>query len=101
MERIRGNVKLQAALSAVTAAVLGVILNLALWFGVHALFGNVAERTLGPLRLLVPEPSSLDVAMLAIAAAASLALLRFHLPVIPVILGGAAAGIAYRLAGGG
>lgn len=101
MEGIRGNVKLQAALSAVTAAVLGVILNLALWFGVHALFGAVAERTLGPLRLLVPDPSSLDLATLAIAAAASLALLRFHLPVIPVILGGAVAGMAYRLAGGG
>jgi chromate transporter len=101
MERIRGNVKLQAALSAVTAAVLGVILNLALWFGMHALFGDVAERSLGPLRLLVPDPSSLDLATLAIAAVASLALLRFHLPVIPVILGGAVAGMAYRLAGGG
>jgi chromate transporter len=101
MERIRGNVKLQAALSAVTAAVLGVILNLALWFGMHALFGDVAEYTLGPLRLLVPDPSSLDLATFAIAAVASLALLRFHMPVIPVVLGGAATGVAYRLAGGG
>jgi chromate transporter len=97
MERIRGNVKLRAALSAVTAAVLGVILNLALWFGVHALFGDVTVHTLGPLRLLVPDFGSLDVATLAIAAAASLALLRLHLPVIPVILAGAVAGIVYRL----
>jgi len=97
MERIRGNVKLQAALSAVTAAVLGVILNLALWFGIHALFSDVAERTVGPLRLLVPKWSSLDVAALVIAAAASLALLRLHTPVIPVILAGAVAGVFYRL----
>jgi chromate transporter len=97
MERIRGNVKLQAALSAVTAAVLGVILNLALWFGLHALFGDVTVHTLGPLRLLVPAFSSLDVAALAIAAAAAFALLRLHLPVIPVILAGAGAGIVYRL----
>lgn len=97
MERIRGNVNLQAALSAVTAAVLGVILNLALWFGLHALFGNVAERAAGPLRLLVPDPASLDVATLLIAAGASLALLRLHMPVIPVILAGAVAGMVYRL----
>jgi chromate transport protein ChrA len=97
MERIRGNVKLQAALSAVTAAVLGVILNLALWFGIHALFRDVAARTVGPLRLLVPDWSSLDVATLAIAVAASLALLRLHMPVIPVILAGAGAGVVYRL----
>jgi chromate transporter len=97
MERIRGNVKLQAALSAVTAAVLGVILNLALWFGLHALFGDVTVHTLGPLRLLVPAFGSLDVAALAIAAAAAFALLRLHLPVIPVILAGAGAGIVYRL----
>jgi chromate transporter len=97
MERIRGNVKLRAALSAVTAAVLGVILNLALWFGLHALFGDVTVHTLGPLRLLVPAFSSLDVAALAFAAAAAFALLRLLLPVIPVILAGAGAGIVYRL----
>jgi chromate transporter len=97
MERIRGNAKLQAALSAVTAAVLGVILNLALWFGVHALFSAVAVRAIGPLRLLVPDWGSLDVATLVIAASASLALLRLHMPVIPVILAGAIAGIVYRL----
>jgi chromate transporter len=98
MERIRGNVRLQAALSAVTAAVLGVILNLALWFGIHTLFSAVAVRTIGPLRLLVPDWGSVDVATLAIAVAASLALLRLHMPVIPVILAGAVAGIAWRLA---
>jgi chromate transporter len=96
MERIRGNLKLQAALSAVTAAVLGVILNLALWFGLHALFGDVVMRTLGPLRLLVPDPASLDLATLAIAAAAVFALLRLHVPVIPVILAGALGGVIYR-----
>ena len=97
VERIRGNAKLQAALSAVTAAVLGVILNLALWFGIHALFSAVAVRGIGPLRLLVPDWGSLDVATLVIAASASLALLRLHMPVIPVILAGAIAGIVYRL----
>jgi chromate transporter len=43
IERLRGNLNLSAALSSVTAAVVGVVLNLAIWFGIHVLFADVAE----------------------------------------------------------
>jgi chromate transporter len=79
VERLRGNRRLQGALSAITAAVVGVILNLALWFGLHVLFATLGEWSAGPFRLLVPDLSSLDSAAAAIAVIAALALLRFHL----------------------
>lgn len=55
-----GKRELSAALSAVTAVVVGVILNLAIWFGLHVLFGNVETQTFGPLRLFTPELASID-----------------------------------------
>jgi chromate transporter len=79
VERLRGNRRLQGALSAITAAVVGVILNLALWFGLHVLFASLGEWSTGPLRLLVPDLSSLDPAAAVIAVIAALALLRYHL----------------------
>ena len=55
VERLRGNRALSAALAAITAAVVGVILNLAIWFGLHVLFREVRElRWLGGLALDVP-----------------------------------------------
>ncbi|RID91032.1 chromate efflux transporter [Gemmobacter lutimaris] len=58
MERVRGNPAPAAALSMVTAAVVGVILNLALWFAVHSLFAEVVPWQRGPLRLSLPVPGS-------------------------------------------
>jgi len=60
IEALRGRHGLHAALSAITAAVVGVILNLSLWFALHVLFRRVAELHVGPLRLLVPELASVD-----------------------------------------
>jgi chromate transporter len=97
IERLRGRVALQAALSAITAAVLGVILNLAVWFGIHVLFGDVTERGLGPVRLLIPQADSFDAAAGIIALVAAVALLGLHARVIPVVFAGAAAGAVYRL----
>jgi chromate transporter len=59
VERLRGNVALAAALTGITAAVVGVIGNLAVFFAVHTLFAGSADRTWGPVQLLVPELSTL------------------------------------------
>src|SRR3546814_10781678 len=60
IEALRGKRLLTAALSAITAAVVGVILNLAVWFGVHVVFAEVAEHHIVGLRLLVPDWASLN-----------------------------------------
>jgi chromate transporter len=99
-ERLRDNRALAAALTAITAAVVGVILNLALWFGMHALFGEVHEARIGPLRFDYPLPGTIDLAGLLIFAAALVALLRFRLGPLAVIGGAAAAGLLLRLATG-
>lgn len=97
VEALRGNRAIGSALRAVTAAVVGVILNLAVWFGLHVLFGEIAERDVGWLRLLVPDFASLDPAALVLAVAAMVALFRFRLGMVPVLAGCAVAGMTYRL----
>jgi chromate transporter len=96
VERLRQNQALAAALSAVTAAVVGVILNLALWFSLHFLFRSVEARKVGPLQLDLPEWASLDPIAALLSAAALLAVFRFKLGVLPVIGGAAAAGLLLR-----
>jgi chromate transporter len=72
IERLRGNRLLTSALSAITAAVVGVVLNLAVWFGVHTLFQTVVERQIYGMRLLIPEWQSVDLAACAVAILAML-----------------------------
>ena len=97
IERLRGNRALSSALTAITAAVVGVILNLALWFAIHTLFARVHD---------VPTPTgshdvlalaSINLPALALSAAALIAVLRFKAGVLPVLLCSAAAGAAYVL----
>ncbi len=97
VEHLLGNRALTLALGAVTAAVVGVILNLALWFGLHVLFAAHRPMSLGPLVLDLPVPSSLDPVALLLAAAAMIALLRLKWGVLPVLGGCAVAGAAMRL----
>ncbi len=86
VERVRQNRALAAMLASVTAAVVGVIANLAVWFGVHVLFpGGLAGRP--------------DLPALAIAALAALALLRLHWNLLLVLGLAAAAGLVVRLTG--
>lgn len=82
VEALRGNKAIHAALSAITAAVVGVILNLSLWFGLHVLFGHVSERHLGPIRLYVPDWATFHPAALLWMGVAVLTLfyLRWGLP---------------------
>jgi chromate transporter len=79
VERLRSNRALSGALATITAAVVGVILNLALWFALHVLFRNVGEFTAGPLRLALPDFPTLDPIALALSLLAALALFRFKL----------------------
>ena len=92
VERLRENTTLTAALSAISAAVVGVIGNLALWFATQFLFR--AHWTLAPLPLQLPDPASLDVAALALSLAAGAAL-RFGLA--PALVVGVGAGFILRL----
>ncbi len=99
VERLRGNRALAAALSAITAAVVGVILNLAVWFALHTIFAQTRPMTVGPIRFDVPIPSSLNPWALTLAAAAVMAVFRFKLGMIQTLAACAAAGMALRLAG--
>ena len=97
IEYLRGQRSLNAALSTITAAVVGVILNLSIWFALHTLFAKVGELHTGPIRWLVPDWSTLDPVSLAITIAAMAALFRFKLGMLPTLAACAAAGLAYRL----
>jgi chromate transporter len=100
VEKLRGNQALSAALATITAAVVGVILNLAVWFALNVLFARVEElRTYG-LTLHVPILSTIDFASLALTAAAMLAIFRFKLGMIPTLLACSLAGIGWYLLGG-
>lgn len=98
VERVRGVRWLANALACVTAAVVGVIANLALWFALHVLFSRVETVTWGPLGLSLPDPASFQPAAFVVAVAASLALLRFKLPMVTVLVASAAAGATWTLA---
>jgi chromate transporter len=99
-EKLRANQPLSAALSAITAAVVGVILNLALWFGLHSLFAEVRPVRLAPLAFDVPVLASINLPALVLTLAASVAIFRFRLGAMPVLAGCALAGIAWWLAAG-
>ena len=76
IERLRGNRMLSAALAAITAAIVGVIANLSVWFGLHVLFRELAETVIGPASLEIPVLASLDWPAAAIAIVAGLMVWR-------------------------
>ncbi len=88
--------RLSGALAAITAAVVGVILNLSVWFGLHVLFGKV-DRIEGVFKPWLPQWQTLDVAALGISIIAALALLRLHLGIPKTLALCAALGVIYRL----
>jgi chromate transporter len=97
VERLRGNQALSAALSAITAAVVGVILNLAIWFAIHTLFGEVRAVPFATGRFEVPVLGTLDLAALVLATLAAIAIFRFKAGVLPVLAVCASAGALYAL----
>jgi chromate transporter len=76
VERLRGNHALSSALTGITAAVVGVIANLALYFAIHTLFATTSRTDWGPLALELPDPTSLKPLPLAIAVLAAVLLFR-------------------------
>jgi chromate transporter len=97
VEALRSSKALGAALGAITAAVVGVILNLAVWFGLHVLFTNIVPTHFLGASVGVPVLSSVDVPSLVLAIAAAIAIFRFKLGMIPVLLASALAGMTYYL----
>src|SRR3954447_5736962 len=99
VERLRGNTGLAGALSAITAAVVGVILNLSIWFALHTLFRETVPVHAFPLDFDMPVPKSIDIPALVLSIAAATAIFRFKLGMLTVLAGSCAAGVALRLAG--
>jgi chromate transporter len=100
VEAVRGNRSLHAALSAITAAVLGVIASLSIWFALHVVFARVDERHAGPIRWLVPDLSTFQAPAAVLAALAMIAMFRFHVSAPKVLAACAVAGAVWTLIAG-
>jgi chromate transporter len=98
VEQLRSNPRLSGALNAITAAVVGVILNLTIWFALHVLFPEVREVRAGPLRWYAFDVFSLDLKVAALALVAAVLAFRFHRGLVQLVAIMAALGIAVRLA---
>ena len=99
IEVLRGNRALSGALSAITAAVVGVILNLAIWFGIHTIFGEVRPFAWGPFSFDAPVWGSVNPWALLLSAAAIVAMFRFKTGMLQTLAATSAAGIALYMAG--
>ena len=97
LDYLRSMPRLSGALAAITAAVVGVILNLSLWFALHVLFDKVTRITIPPLDIWLPDLASVNLFSLLLAAAAGLMLLKFDFGVVRTILVSALAGLASTL----
>lgn len=98
IEKFRGIVALNGALSAITAAVVGVVLNLSIWFAVHVLFRDVRELKLFPLDFDYPVLSSVDGWALLLALGAAFSIFRLKAGMVVTLAASCAAGIVLHLA---
>jgi chromate transporter len=99
VEKLRGNKALSAALSAITAAVVGVILNLAIWFAVHTVFRQTTPIRAFPLSFDAPVLASMDVWALLLSLAAAVAIFWFKVGMIQTLAACCVAGIVLYLSG--
>ncbi len=99
VEKLRRNKALSSALSAITAAVVGVILNLAIWFALHVIFADVTSVQAGPVSVSMPVLPSFDPAACLLSLLALLAVFRFKLGMLPLILLAAIAGLGLKITG--
>jgi len=97
VEQLRANRRLSGALAAITAAVVGVILNLTLWFALHVLFPRVEEMRAGPLRWFAFDPAAMDWKTAALALLAAFLAFRLRRGLVEIIAVMAALGVALRL----
>jgi chromate transporter len=93
IERLRHNQALSTALAAITAAVVGVILNLAVWFALHTVFEEVISVQRSGVRFLIPQLDSLNVASALVTLVAAVAIFRFKVSVMKTLLGCAVLGL--------
>lgn len=100
VEQLRANRRLSGALAAITAAVVGVILNLTVWFALHVLFGEVQERQTGWLRWYAFDPLALDLKATALATIAGVLAFWLHRGLIEVVAVMALLGVAMKFAAG-
>jgi chromate transporter len=99
IETLRGNKALNAALSAITAAVVGVVLNLAIWFAIHSMFRETVPVRTFPLAFDAPRLASVDWFALGLSLAAAVAIFRFKIGMIPTLAASCGAGIVLFLLG--
>ena len=99
VEWLNSQPKLKGALAGVTAAVVGVILNLAIWFALHVFFAHVAFNTLGPLKLWTPDLATLDGRIVVLAAVSAFLLLWRHWNIMAVLAVAALGALGMRFAG--
>ncbi|MGO9121183.1 MAG: chromate efflux transporter [Desulfomonilaceae bacterium] len=97
VEALRGNKSLHAAMTSITAAIVGVVLNLAVWFALHTVFGSLRDVYILAVHLQIPVWNSINIPALFIAVLAMLAIFRFKAGVIQTIGGSAAIGMIYHL----
>jgi len=91
---IGSQARLRGALMAITAAVVGVILNLSIWFSMHVFFAQVSSQKYGPFVLWQPELDSLDWRVILLALLSAVMLFRFHWGISRVLLLVSASGVA-------
>ncbi len=97
VERLRSNEVVTSALSTITAAVVGVVLNLAVWFALHVAFARVDEIWWLGMRFFVPDLATASVASIVLASAASFALFRLHWSMLWTLSVSAVSGLVYHL----
>lgn len=97
VEDLRANRRLAAALQGITAAVIGVILYLAVWFALHVLFGRVSETHVGPLRWFIIDLSAFDVRAAVLATVAFVLAFVMKLDMLKLVATMAGLGVAARL----
>jgi chromate transporter len=97
VERLSTNPRLAGALAGVTAAVVGVILNLSLWFALHVLFGKVTAAWHGPLRLWTPDLATLNVEALSLALLAAALLFGLRLGILSTLAITASTALAWSV----
>ncbi|MEN3324025.1 chromate efflux transporter [Mariniflexile soesokkakense] len=85
IEYLRNNKSLSTALSGITAAVVGVILNLGIWFTLHTLFGTIEERQSYGVHFMIPDWNTLDIGSLIITLIALFAYFRLKLNMLKTI----------------
>jgi chromate transporter len=99
IERLRDNLAISAALSAITAAVVGVILNLAIWFAIHTVFRDVTEVRGFGFAFDAPVLSSASPWAMLLSAAAIVAVFCLKTGMLQTLAASSAAGIALYLLG--